>query len=241
MMRDPDSGKRGFSLVELLIVIAVIGILAGTLLLAVPPFIVRARMTKTQSTIDTISLVLEHYNSEQRGYPPAYDLVADLMKNDRKGKPYYEFTADVLGGPGVRYESVRIMDPASGALSILPIPPGEFVLDAFNRPIYYIPSNQYSDTTLQFQSWEDKNSNGLADANETFYYPTSYQMWSAGPDGIVRGILYGGRLIPAVMPFDDNRDNDGDGLFDFAEDTGKATDSKPIGQNLPEDDIMRGI
>jgi prepilin-type N-terminal cleavage/methylation domain-containing protein len=239
IMRERYRGNGGFSLVELLIVIAVIGILAATLLLSATEFITKAKFVKTQSTIETLALRLEHFNSEQRQYPGAYELVGDLRGKDRQGVPYYEFNADVLGGPGVSYKSVRIMDAATGTMSTLPVPPGDFVLDAWNQPLYYIPNYQYDDPSLQIPAWNDLNGNGIAEPalNETYYNPASFQCWSAGPDGVVRGVQYGGRLIPAPMPFNDNRDNDGDGLLDREEDAEKANRNDP--RNLPEDDIIR--
>jgi len=236
-MLPPRSPKSaGFSLIELLLVIAIIGILAGTLIFSVQIIVGRAKVAKTRATVAELDNHLEQYNTELRGYPPAELLVIELRKPDRQGIPYYEFRADALGGPGTQYQPVRIMDPGTGALSVLPPPSDEFVLDGFDRPLYYVPKEQYD--ALPFAAWDDRNGNSAADIDETYYYPATYQVWSAGEDGIVRGVTYGGRLIPALMLLDDKRDNDLDGLFD-ADDTMKASKAKPVPQNLPEDDLLR--
>lgn len=233
---------RGFSLLELLIVIAVIGILAGTLVFSVIKYIEEARYARTRGTIAELETRLEHYktDSPSRRYPLAEELVSELEKPDRQGAPYYDFKAEILGGPGVKYERVRIMDPDTGALSLLPLPGPRFLLDGFNRPLYYAPVGQYGETSFyQFLAWDDEDGDSVADGNETFYQTGTYQIWSAGADGIVRGVrLPDGRLVPALMLRRDNRDNDMDGAFD-KNDTAKSSATRPIPQNLPEDDVSR--
>jgi prepilin-type N-terminal cleavage/methylation domain-containing protein len=239
MMWERFRSTNGFSLLELLIVIGVIGILAGTLIFSVVIYIEEAKNAKTRAIIEELGVHLTQYETEKFHLPFANELVSELEKPDNQGVPYYEFLAESLGGPAVKYERVMIMDPVSGALSPLPPPSGKFVMDAWNRPLYYIPSSQYGDLSLQIMAWNDENGNSVADANETFYQPATYQFWSAGADGIVRGVDYNGRLIPAPMLRRDSRDNDLDGLFD-KDDTEKASSGKAPPANRPEDDIMRG-
>lgn len=237
MMRERCHGVGGFSLVELLIVMAIISILAGTLIMSVTIYGKTAKEAKIRATIAELETHLEQYNSEKQRYPQSSQLVIELEKPDRKGVPYYEFRADSLADAAARYTPVRIMDPGTGTMTTLPVPDAKFVLDAFGRPVYYVPKAEYD--VLGIAAWNDENGNSVADANETYYQPGTYQIWSAGHDGIVRGVERGGRLIPALMPQMDNRDNDLDGLFDL-DDTAKGSKGRPVPQNLPEDDVMRG-
>lgn len=70
-------GKRGFTLVELLVVVAVLGLLAG---ISVPVFSAvqkRARITQTRAQFNQYITAMEGYRSEY-GYYPTFRLVTEL-------------------------------------------------------------------------------------------------------------------------------------------------------------------
>lgn len=67
--------ERGFTIVELLIVIVVIGILAAIVIVAYNGVTNRAKGTKAQATGSSIQKKLEAYNAEVGNYPATYSLL----------------------------------------------------------------------------------------------------------------------------------------------------------------------
>lgn len=66
-------GSRGFTLVELLIVVAIIAILA---LVALPNLLnaqVRAKVSRAKADMRTIATAMEAYHTDKNAYPPDYD------------------------------------------------------------------------------------------------------------------------------------------------------------------------
>lgn len=61
---------KGFTLVELLVVVAIIGLLATLSVLALGSARVRARDAKRLADVKTTQTALELYNNDQGGYPP---------------------------------------------------------------------------------------------------------------------------------------------------------------------------
>ena len=64
-----QSRERGFTIVELLIVIVVIGILAAITIVAYSGITSRANNTKVQATAANVQKVLEAYNADNGNYP----------------------------------------------------------------------------------------------------------------------------------------------------------------------------
>ncbi len=77
-MRSLRNRSAGFTIIELLIVIVVIGILAGLVLNAFGNIQERARDTERQNDINTIHTQLELYYTENSKYPASLNDLPDL-------------------------------------------------------------------------------------------------------------------------------------------------------------------
>ncbi len=95
------NGRRGFTLVELLIVIIIIGLLAALLLPAIVKALCTARQGAAEHLIDNLSQATKSYELDQNGYPPGdgsdtVDLAVCLSVQGPKKLAYYVFLPDML-------------------------------------------------------------------------------------------------------------------------------------------------
>lgn len=67
--------EKGFTIVELLIVIVVIGILAAIVIVAYNGVSNRAKATKANASASTVIKKLEAYNAEKGSYPATFSLL----------------------------------------------------------------------------------------------------------------------------------------------------------------------
>jgi len=66
------SSQKGFTIVELLIVVVIIGILAAIVLVAYNGLTNRARLASSQETASTLAKKAESYNAENGSYPQTF-------------------------------------------------------------------------------------------------------------------------------------------------------------------------
>lgn len=174
--------SRAFTLIELLIVVAIIAILAA---IAVPNFLeaqVRSKVSRTKSDMRTTATALEAYRVDNNAYPQChpFGIAASLNGWDPNAGPYNINTLGILerlSTPIAYVTSALIVDPfnvafrvtGAGGLAISQAPP--IRVDPSTDPAGRLNSYIY-------QSW---NTNSRADATSAIR-AQAWLLHSAGPD-----------------------------------------------------------
>lgn len=88
----PRFRGRGFSLMEIMIVIVIIGLLAGTVTLSVKYYISKANVNRAKQDLATIRTAVEQFYADKGRYPTTAEGLGALkgleLKNDPWGRPY---------------------------------------------------------------------------------------------------------------------------------------------------------
>lgn len=168
--------QRGFTLVELLVVIVIIVILSALLFPAVVSMRAKARKTETEALLTKVDAAIRRYKQDKGHYPagissiPAANAITTNCINENAKTGLY----GLLGAGGMEYLTDELAD------SNLDSATKKIVKDTFESdnyatgaPIVYA---FYTDTT-NFTGWPS-NVNG---PNSGF--KREFQLWSLGPDG----------------------------------------------------------
>ncbi len=242
--------KKGFTLVELLVVVAIIGILSVILVPNVRENMRRAKVAKTAALIGNMSLAISSYKTDTGKYPESYNpqlLYSALLGGKvpfeveqsnlrliHQGEPIW--INEVMSPNDGRRED--ILQQAGVPPSMLVASEDEYVIiDAWDNPIYYVSSDVYNPGGRGNYKMDKPCAYEVIDGKRRRpYRPSSFQLISFGPDGttITPSMQNGG--IGSMIDTDE-QDNDNDGYIDKEDRVREGNINSNEPEVVAEDDV----
>jgi len=81
-----NRARRGFSLLELMLVLVILGLLTATAAVVVLPQAEKAKVRTTKQTLNTIKGAIDQYQMEQSGLPPTLEPLYGPYLEETKGR-----------------------------------------------------------------------------------------------------------------------------------------------------------
>jgi len=189
--------STGFTLIEMLVVITIIGILASLILVGVINAIGSSKINSTKASLLQIKMALEQYKNYFGDYPPSSltEFGATLPNNTNNGieamlaclstnngGPFYEAPSKFLANTDNDSVKKNITNWYFGDNQL------REVIDDFGNPFIYFHFRDYQKPSKniikyiiggQVQECRPSKDNKTG----TFCNPYGFQLWSLGPDG----------------------------------------------------------
>ena len=253
--------KKGFSLVELLVVVAIIGILSVILVPNVQEQLRRAKIAKTKALIGGLEVFIVAYKKDFGKYPESFDPQKLFYAIVEKAKNPYEPNRDE-SRLMERSDSLWVREDAplvsanliEDALQRAGVPSsalraqedGPVFIDAWGNPIYFISSDIYNPGGRT--DFRKTNNNTRLDLEKPCAYemrknkrykpfkPSSFQLISFGPDETTITPSNSNGGIGSMLS-SDNQDNDEDGFIDNSDRIRSGDRGSNDPEVIAEDDI----
>lgn len=222
---------HGFTLVELLVVITIIGVLATMAMMGTPRIIEKGRKVQTLSQFRELSVGFEAYGADNNNRPLIpYDqreAGQDTVYGDKNGEFSNGIIVAALGGKGenLPYQvidfDVKDINPKEEVYMIFKtadkkrngVTPDGVINDSWGRPLMFAvnafkstnPDSVLMDknTTNPGKNDSHLDTKGLAVYSDTEPREESYVMWSYGKDGKKGSEESRSRKIPPYNNSDD--------------------------------------
>jgi prepilin-type N-terminal cleavage/methylation domain-containing protein len=194
------NARRRFTLIEMLVVIAVIAILGSISLNVMSSVRRRAEMTRTQNLIERLKQAIDTYSNDFGDFPSSRARKVGLSSNGvndgveclvrclsttRKNGPYLDFEDSFELGNLDGDETASDGTGSSFAVARL-----HEVLDSWGRPLVYLHNSDYTRGQKVSLPQDDGKMNNVlvkgrvSDETGQYFSLTSFQIMSAGPDGV---------------------------------------------------------
>ena len=200
-----STGTKGFTLIEMLVVMGIIAILAGTLIMGLPAMLRAGDVTAMETYITTLATQLEAYEKRMKNgdYPPTsladgFPGVGPHYTRDNCGIESVVVCINRRGESGAyTFEGSKIVtlenfdsDRSMSKLTNFEVKELFEVVDTWETPLAYFHNRDYSAVTskalgrimvgdgsvIQVKPWKNPKT-------KQYYNSRSFQIISAGPDG----------------------------------------------------------